>query len=146
MSIRDLVADRNSYKGILWLRVGVKIWSSFAVETLPKRAYNLIRWATFRLQKVKKKSERWEKKTRKGKDEKEEKNIETPKTPHLVCFFVLYYKTGDKLKLDLVLAHLLRLWPYFFTKTFIQWMPPLLLRRKAFLFFQARKRITNSNF
>ena len=50
-------------------------------------AYNLIRWATFRLQKIKKQRERWKTKARKGKDEKEDKT----------------FQTGEKLKF----------WPFF---------------------------------
>ena len=64
-------------------------------------AYNLIRWATFRLQKVKKKRERWKNKAREGKDEKEDKALKREKPPHLVCvffFLIFYYKTGEILK------------------------------------------------
>ena len=64
-------------------------------------AYNLIRWATFRLQKVKKQRERRKNKARKGKDEKEDKTLKREKPPHLVWGFFwahFYYKTGEKSK------------------------------------------------
>ena len=70
-------------------------------------AYNLIRWATFRLQKVKKQRERWKNKAaKKGKDEKEDKTLKREKPPHLVWGFfwaIFYYKIWEKLKC----------WPFF---------------------------------
>ena len=50
-------------------------------------AYNLIRWATFGLQKVKK--QKIKTKARKGKDEKEDNTVKREKAPHLVWFFFL---------------------------------------------------------
>ena len=51
-------------------------------------AYNLIRWATLRLQKVKKKREWWKNKAREGKDEKVDKTLNVKKT-HTKCGFFL---------------------------------------------------------
>ena len=81
-------------------------------------AYNLIQWATFRLQKVKKQRERWKNKARKGKDEKEDKTLKREKPPHLVrgFFWVIFtYKTGENWNFDHFLAHWLRLWPRIYT-------------------------------
>ena len=82
-------------------------------------AYNLIWWATFRLQKVKKQRERWTTKARKGKDEKEDKTLKREKPPHQVWGFsgsFLTIKLGKFWKFDLFWAHWLRLWPGFYTE------------------------------
>ena len=74
-------------------------------------AYSLVRWATFRLQKVKKQRERWKTKARKGKDEKENKTSKHEPPPPSEGGFLGHF-LGENGKFDLHLAHWLRLWPY----------------------------------
>ena len=67
-------------------------------------AYNLIWWATFRLQKFKKQRERWKTKARKGKDWERRQNIERekPTSSVCVCFFSgsSFIKTWENWKFD----------------------------------------------
>ena len=82
--------------------------------SLEESAYNQTRWATFRLQKVKKQREIWKMRQEKVKMRKKAKTLKREKPPHQVWGFfwaIFYYKTGDKLKFWPFLAHWLRLWP-----------------------------------
>ena len=85
-----------------------KMWPSYwpySIYIYGHIAYNLIRWATFRLQKVKKKRERWKIRQEKAKMRKKDKTFKREKPPHLVWGFfwvIFYYKTGE----------ILRFWPF----------------------------------
>ena len=65
-------------------------------------AYNLIRWATFRLQKVKKQRERWKIKARKGKDEKEDKNWNMKNQTSEFWFFQSHFLLLNAGKLNIL--------------------------------------------
>ena len=69
-----------------------KMWPSYWPYNIYVYAYNLIRWATFRLQKVEKQRERWKTQARNGKDEREDKTLKR----------VIFHKTGK-----------LKCWPFF---------------------------------
>ena len=79
-----------------WPAKRKKVDNQLTLQHIYIYAYNLIQWATFRLQKVKKQRERWKTKARKGRWERRQ-NIETWKTPTPsvgVCWVIFYYKTG----------------------------------------------------
>ena len=92
----------------------------FANGPAEQLAYNLIRWATFRLQKVNQRRERWTIKARKGKDEKEDRTLKREKPPHQVWgfFWVIFnIELEENWNFDLFLAHWLRLWPTIYPKS-----------------------------
>ena len=62
-------------------------------------AYNLIRWAIFRLQDVEKQRERRKTKAKEGKGENEDKTLKHEKPPHQVFFSFFWIITGEKLKI-----------------------------------------------